>query len=304
MKVLVAGATGTVGVPMVEQLIAQGHQVVALTRNEQAAARQREAGNEAVVADALDRDGLLRAVDGQAADAVIHQLTALRKAPTRYSLLNPTNRLRDVGTTHLLAAADVIGAKRFVVQSFFGGYGYAEHGQLPLTEAAEFGVPTGGPIDPVMAALRSAEDQVRGSTTVHGVALRYGLFYSGGELPEQVRKRAIPVARHGGGVLPMLHHEDAASAAVAALTAGSAGAVYNIADDQPATWTEVFTAMAAALGAPPPRALPNWLLRLAAPLAAVMMCDTVLSLDTSAARRELNWTPRYPTYREGLRSLG
>jgi hypothetical protein len=57
-----------------------------------------------VIADALDRDALLRALEGQSADAVIHELTALRKSPLRHSGMALTDRLRDAGTTNMLAA--------------------------------------------------------------------------------------------------------------------------------------------------------------------------------------------------------
>ena len=59
-------------------------------------------------------------------------------------------------------------------------------------------------------------------------------------------------ARRRGGLLGWVHHDDAAAATVAALEHGRAGQAYNIVDDQPATWEDVFTTMAAALGAPPP----------------------------------------------------
>ena len=61
-------------------------------------------------------------------------------------------------------------------------------------------------------------------------------------------RRRLPVAR--GGVLAWVHHEDAAAATVAALEHGRPGQAYNIVDDLPAGWQEVYTAMAAAFGAP------------------------------------------------------
>jgi nucleoside-diphosphate-sugar epimerase len=112
MKVLVAGgASGALGVPLTRRLIARGHRVLGLTREAAGARRLEALGAEPVVADALDRDRLLRAVDGRWADAVIHELTALRKAPIRHRGMAPTDRLRSEGTTNLLAAAEVLGAQ-------------------------------------------------------------------------------------------------------------------------------------------------------------------------------------------------
>lgn len=108
MKVLVAGATGMLGIPLTRALLADGHEVIAMRHTR----RSSMAGVTSITADALDRESLLRAVDGIAADAVVHELTALTKPPLRHSGMAMTNRLRIEGTENLLAAADVVGAKR------------------------------------------------------------------------------------------------------------------------------------------------------------------------------------------------
>jgi nucleoside-diphosphate-sugar epimerase len=253
------------------------------------------------VADALDRDGLLRAVEGLSADAVVHELTALRKPPLRHGGMAPTNRLRTEGTANLLAAAEALGARRFLTQSIVLGYGYYDHGARVLTEQDPFGRPAGNRTDPHLAAMRSTERQA--FTAPEGIALRYGLLYGGDaeQLRPQFARRRLPVAK--GDVLGWIHHEDAAAATVAALEHGRAGQAYNLVDDLPATWEEVFTAMAEALGAPPPRRVPGWLLRLAAPYAAAFLVDTSMRVSNAKAKRELGWRPRFPTYREGVRAL-
>src|SRR5436305_8633447 len=74
MRVLLAGASGAVGTPLTRQLIAAGHEVVGISRSQANAERLRNAGADAVVADVLDREGLLAAVRGVRAEAVMHQL--------------------------------------------------------------------------------------------------------------------------------------------------------------------------------------------------------------------------------------
>jgi uncharacterized protein YbjT (DUF2867 family) len=54
----------------------------------------RALGAEPRVADALDRDDLLRAANGLTADAVIHELTSLRKPPLRPNGMAVTSRVR------------------------------------------------------------------------------------------------------------------------------------------------------------------------------------------------------------------
>ena len=81
---------------------------------------------------------------------------------------------------------------------------------------------------------------------------------------------------------------------MAALEHGRAGQAYNIVDDRPASWREVFTAMAAAFGTPPPRRLPGWLLRLAAPYVASIVVDSALRVSNAKATAELGWRPPFP----------
>jgi len=301
MRVLLAGASGAIGMPLTRRLIAHGHEVLGLTRDRTDTGPLAALGATPVVADALDRDGLLRAVDGLSADAVVHELTALRTPPRRYSGMTPTNRLRAEGTTNLLAAADVLGAERFVTQSIVFGYGFADHGTRVLGEDDPFGVPAGNANDPAVAAMLSAEQQA--FTAPEGIALRYGLFYGGDvdDVRALLARRGLPVA--AGGILPWVHHDDAATATVAALEHGRPGQAYNIADDQPATWREVFTAMADALGVPRPRHLPRWLFRRAAPYVASFAVDTTLRVTNAKAKAELGWQPSYPTYHDGIRAM-
>ncbi|MEV4262447.1 NAD(P)-dependent oxidoreductase [Kribbella sp. NPDC049584] len=301
MKVLVAGATGAIGTRITRRLVAGGHKVLGLTRHPGKASALAELGAQPVVADALDREALLRAVDGLAADAVIHELTALSSAPTRHSGMVTTDRLRTEGTTHLLDAAQTLGATVFVTQSIILGYGYRDHGDKLLTEDDPFGRPAGNAGDAHLAAMVSAEQQA--FTAPIGIALRYGMFYGGDadQMRPVLAKRKLPVAN--GGVLGWIHHDDAAAATVAALEHGDAGNAYNIVDDLPATWEELFTTMARQFGAPPPRKVPRWVMRLAAPYVASFATDTTMRVSNAKAKNLLGWTPAYPTYRDGIKAL-
>jgi nucleoside-diphosphate-sugar epimerase len=301
MKVLLAGASGAIGVPLTRQLVANDHEVLGLTRSRAGAGALEALGATPVVADALDRDGLLRAVSGLSADAIIHELTALKKPPRRPGGMAATNQLRTEGTANLLAAADVLGAKRFVTQSIIFGYGFYDHGPGILTEDAPFGRPAGNENDPAVAAMLSTEEQA--FSAPEGIALRYGLLY-GGDVDERralLARRGLPVAP--GGMLGWVHHDDAAAATVAALERGQPEQAYNVVDDRPATWREVFTAMAEAFGAPRPRNLPPWLVRLAAPYIASFALDTSMRVSNAKTRTELGWRPAFPTYREGIEAM-
>ena len=58
--------------------------------------------------------------------------------------------------------------------------------------------------------------------------------------------------------------------------------------------------VAQALGARPPRRLPTWLARLIAGEAAVVMGTDARGASNAKAKRELGWTPRYPSWRSGF----
>jgi nucleoside-diphosphate-sugar epimerase len=126
MKILLAGATGTLGIPLVRALIASGHEVIGLSRTPGKGDKLRALGAEPLVADVMDQTALLNTVDRLKADAVIHQATALKKIPMRHRDMAATDALRQKGTTNMLGAARLVGARRFVTQSFLTGYGYGD----------------------------------------------------------------------------------------------------------------------------------------------------------------------------------
>jgi len=296
MNVFVAGGSGTIGVPLVRALVAAGHRVHATTRSSDKEALIRGLGATPVVVDALDAVALETAVRHAEPTLVIHQLTALPKmGPRRASDLEPTNRLRDVGTRNLLRAALAAGARRIIVGSF-----------APV--AAVSGASRDTQIDGAAEAVRSMESQVleaarRGA--IEAIVLRYGLFYGPGnpgtdEMLTLARKRRLPRVRDDRGQLPYIHLDDAVAATVAALERGTSGGVYDIVDDCPASFSEVVTELARVSGSPTPWTVPAWLIRIVMPYLARVL-SMRLALSNVKARRELGWAPMFPSYREGLR---
>ncbi|MFJ5710029.1 MULTISPECIES: NAD(P)-dependent oxidoreductase [unclassified Streptomyces] len=297
MRILLAGATGAIGRPLTRALVGNGHEVLALARSEGSAEAVRALGGTPVRADALDREGLLRALDGLSADAVVHQLTALSSPKLRLTADDPSNVLRERGTAHLLEAAGVLGAGRFVTQSLVLGYGYRDHGTRPVTEEDPFGVRNGTVADHVITGLVEAESRLFAADHVAGTALRYGVFYGPGTWFDPTPgSRPFPVPAGGGGTMSWIHVEDAAGATVAALERGGAGQAYNIVDDRPSTWGELAAARGSRLR------VPGRLLRLAVPYLGSLMLDTRLRVSHAKATRELGWTPRYADHREGMRA--
>jgi len=304
MRVLIAGGTGTLGMPIVHRLIEAGHTVVGIARTTEGAERLQRVGAPAIIADAMDREGLLRAVEGHEADAVLDELTALKKAPVGHGGLAQTHALWIQGTSNLLEVAREVGARRFVTQSIVLGYGYRNHGEELLTEESPFGEIDGRPFDAHLEAMVSTEQQAFQADGIDGVALRYGLLYgeNADVVERMLRRRSLPVASHGGQ-LPFIHHQDAAAATVAGLERGSAGEAYNIVDDTPATFRDLITRIAETRNAPTPLVLPTWLLKLVAPYGGAVLGEVSMRVSNAKAKRELGWTPRFPSYRDGVGAM-
>jgi nucleoside-diphosphate-sugar epimerase len=300
MRVFVAGASGAIGTRLVPQLIAGGHEVIGTFRSPANAERVRALGAQPIALDLLDARAVRKAVLEAEPEAIVHQATALADMKFSRNLdrsFAPTNRLRIEGTDALLAAAREAGVRRFIAQSF-ASYRYARAGGPVKTE--------GDPLDPApLAATRETNGAIRhldeAVTDAGGVALRYGGFYGAANdgLPGPVRKRQFPIVGDGGGVSSFIHLDDAAAATVLALDHARAG-IYNIVDDDPAPVREWLPVLADALGAKPPRHFPRWLARLFAGEAAVMMGTEARGASNAKAKRELGWTLRYPSWRQGF----
>ncbi len=292
--VLLAGANGVLGGHMARALTAAGHKVIGLSRSEKTG----------VAADVLDRDGLLRGVEGLHADVVVHAVTALRKPPTRHRDMALTDSLRVEGMSNLLDAAVVVGARQFVVESIAIGYGYEDFGDRILTEDDPFAPPgKKRQMEKHLRAMRLKEQQAFSTDGIDGIALRFGFLYGPGgtdALVAMLRKRKIP-APSGHGVLPWVDLRDAASATVAAIERGRGGEAYNIVDDGPIGFGDHVRAVAEAFDTPKPMTVPLWMLR---PMGfAYATARSNMRVSNAKAKRELGWTLTSPTSQAGLRVL-
>jgi nucleoside-diphosphate-sugar epimerase len=135
MKVFVAGASGALGLQLVPQLAAAGHQVVAMTRTASKQDGLRALGAEPVVADALDADAVAGVVGEAEPEVIVHQLTALSGPVRAFDMRHPdrifamTKRLRTEGTDHLLAAGRAAGHGASWRRGLAGGAGPARAGR-------------------------------------------------------------------------------------------------------------------------------------------------------------------------------
>ncbi len=303
MRVFVAGGTGVIGQFLVPGLIAVGHEVTASTRSPAKAGQLTQAGATPVIVDGLDREAVIKAVEEAQPDAIVHQMTALtslksfRHFDTEFAV---TNGLRSRGTDYLLEAARQVGTRRFIAQSFTG-WNNARSGGPVKTEQ--------DPLDPnplagtakSLAAIQHLEKAVPEGVP-EGLVLRYGILYGHGASDRMlgaVRKRQMPVIGGGTGIWSFTEVTDAASAAVAAVTRGAPG-IYNVVDDEPAPVSQWLPGLASSLGAKPPMHAPAWLGRLLGGEMIVSWMTQGRGAGNAKAKRELGWTPAYPSWRDGF----
>ena len=284
MRIFLAGATGVIGRRLVPRLTGAGHQVTGLVRRPGDAAWLRDLGATAAVGDVFDRDGVLRAVRLAAPDVVMHQLTDLKSGN-----FEANAEMRVTGTRHLVDAALAAGVRRVVAQSIAWVY---EAGDAPATEGVPLDLGARGSRLRTVQGVAALEAAVREAP--EWVVLRYGLLYGPGTWYVRDGLMAERAARGelaaDGDVSSFVHVDDAAGAAAAALE-WPTGAV-NVCDDVPAAGREWVPAFCRAVGAPDPAASP-----------VTERHGWARGASSEYARKVLNWTPAYPSWREGFAAL-
>jgi nucleoside-diphosphate-sugar epimerase len=120
MKIFVAGATGAVGRALVPVLVEREHRVVGTARSAEHLGAIRAMSAEPVLMDGLVATAVRPAVRATKPDVIVHQMTALAGVKNLKHFdasFAQTNRLREEGITHLVAAAREVGTPRIIVQS-------------------------------------------------------------------------------------------------------------------------------------------------------------------------------------------
>jgi 2-alkyl-3-oxoalkanoate reductase len=307
---LLQGASGAVGNRLVPLLLSAGHSVVGLAGSPAKADAICRAGGEAAIADALNRAAIVEAMVVAKPDVIVHEMTSLSAANDLQRFdrsFSVTNRLRTEGLQNLLAAAKQAGTPRIVVQSFCG-WPYARIGGPVKSEE--------DPLDPepprelrrTLRTIRYLESAVAGSPDIKGVVLRYGAFYGpetgifDGPMIDRLRRRRVPLIGDANGWWSFLHIDDAAAGTAIAVERGAPG-IYNIVDDEPAPVRKWLPALAALLGARPPRHIPKWLARIAAGEHIVTMMTEARAGSNAKAKRDLAWQPAHSSWRRGFAAV-
>ena len=297
MRILIAGATGAIGRPLVRCLKENHHVAFALVRSSQSSRAAAELGAEPVSADVLDAASVRAAVAQVRPDAIINELTSLPRHYTAAEMKAAAERdrkLRIEANVNLLAALNNAGVRRYLLQS--SGFWYAP-GEGLADESERFALDASPAVTAGARRYADLEAAASGAPNIEFVSLRYGFFYGpgtwftgGGDMADQVRQQRVPIIGDGEGVWSWVHIDDAAAATTAALECRPGA--YNIVDGDPISQSLWLPAFARTVGAPaPPRMTEEEAL-------GVFGADTVYyatrlrGASNDKAKRELKFQPR------------
>jgi dihydroflavonol-4-reductase len=309
-RYLVTGATGFLGGHLVRYLLAGGHEVVALCREEEPELEAR--GAKVVSGDILDRQSVERAADG--CDGALHCAGKVSRDPNDAEDLY---RIHVDGTRTVLAACKTRGVRRFVLASSSGTVAV---GNDPHHFATEDDEPDVTLISrwPYYRTKLYAERAALEASGVEVVSVNLTLLLGPGDArgssTEDVRlflERHIPAVPAGG--LSFVDARDAAVAMALAMEKGQPGRRYLIGACN-LSIREFFKRLELVSGVRAPilpmprfpdlaRVTAPWLSRAVALAGGFPKLDPVSLemaqyfwyLDSTRAERELGWTPRDPT---------
>jgi nucleoside-diphosphate-sugar epimerase len=297
MRLFLTGATGVIGRRAVPALVAAGHEVTAVGRTPEKRAAIEQAGARAVAADLFDAEAVAAAVAGH--DAVINLATAIPPASKaiRASAWRMNDRIRREASRNLVDAAVAAGASRYVQESFAPMY----------AGAGENWIDEGAPLDPAPHSRSTLDAEASARRFAEaggaGVILRFGFFYGpDGSFAEDtiraVRRGLAPTVGRPDDYLASIHHDDAGSAVVAALSVPAG--TYNVVDDEPLRRREFYESLADALGVGRPKMPPSWLAGLTGSLGKTL--SRSIRVSNRRFHEAAGWAPAYPSAREGWRA--
>jgi nucleoside-diphosphate-sugar epimerase len=253
--------------------------VRAVARTPQQVAKLQKLGAEAVLGDILNAVSMNNAAED--CDVALHLATAIPR-PGGAQDWATNDRIRREGAHNLLNACRHAAVRRYVQQSTV--FLYEDRYPTLADETTPF-LPS-----PFLQSTFDMEALVQ-SSPLDWCILRGGFFYGPNTFEDAwrnaAREGALQLPGDGSGRLSLIHVADMAQAVVLAAEKAPAHSVYNVVDDQPVTYTELFSYLAALVDGPLPSAggpvfLPSF------------------SCRNDRLKATLGWTPAYPTYRSGL----
>jgi nucleoside-diphosphate-sugar epimerase len=292
-RYLIAGAGGYVGSRLAEYLMAQGHHVRGLVRDPDTEVVQRLAAQGMAVwqGDVTRPDSLVGVASGVER---VFNLTA------RFVLENGSVRRVFVeGNRNLIAACSRARSVRsYLFASNVASYG--DRGDEWLTEDSPV-----APCYPLGEVMVEAEQAIMELVRAHhfpAIILRVGSIYGPGrDFVDSILSGTATMIGDGRNFLAHIHIDDLIFLLDRIALEGQPGAVYNVADDEPARAEQFYGEVRRRLGMVPPRAFSksNALLSGLDP-SVVGRASASTRLSNQRIKQEFGVVLRYPSFYDWL----
>ena len=292
-RYLIAGAAGYVGSRLAEYLLAQGHGVRGLVRDPDAEVVQRLAAQGMAVwqGDLTQPDTLIGVAQG-----VEHVFNL-----TSRSVLDngSVRRLYVDGNRNLIATC----SRARTVRSYLfasNAAPYGDRGDAWLSE--DSGVDPCYPLGHVMVEAEQAIMDLVRAHNFPAIILRVATVYGPErDLVDAVLSGTATLIGNGRNFVPRVHVDDLLLALERVALAGQPGAVYNVADDEPARAADLHGEVRRRLGMVPPRAFSKDRALLAGMDPSIVgMASASTRMSNARLRQELQVRLRYPSVRAWL----
>jgi uncharacterized protein len=300
MKIAIAGATGFVGSRLVEQLQAQGHQIVILTRSPQQASN-RFGQAEIVGYNPLKSGEWQSSIDG--CDAIINlagePIAEKRWTPAQKRVMLES---RQIGTEKIVEAIEKATNKPPVLinASAIGYYGTSETSKFDETS------PAGSDFLAEVCTKWETAAQAASASGTRVVILRLGIVL--GENGGALGKMLAPFSAFVGGPIgsgkqwfSWIHRDDVVKLIIAALTDTNMQGVYNATAPNPVTMTDFAQTLGTVMNRPSWLPVPNFALEalLGEGAIVVLQGQQVMPANTLAQGFEF----QYPTLKPALAAI-
>ncbi len=302
MRIIVTGGTGSVGVPLVQELAQAGHEVVVLTRSAAKAAAISASGRWSPRVRSLVWDGRTAAgwgdqVDG---DSAIVNLAGENIGQGRWT---PEFRQR-VLQSRLDAAAAITQSitqaaapPRVLIQASAVGH-YGPRGDEPITEDTP-------PVADFRASVTVQWEAATADLPIRQCVLRIGIVLDrhAGALPPFLLASRFLASRLGDGrqYIPWIHHADTSGVIRFLIEQANASGVYNVCSPEPATNAAFFQSLAQVRHSLALFPVPGTVIRLAAGEKANAVLDSQRVIPKRLL--EAGYRFRFPQLTDALRDL-
>jgi nucleoside-diphosphate-sugar epimerase len=229
MRVFLTGGTGYVGSAVLESLVRGGHQVDALVRHSEAAARVQARGANPVLGNLLQSASWRDAA--AAADGVIH-------AATEYG-----PRVREIDAAAIDVFTTLPRSKRFLI--YTSGIWVLGPAPAPIDETA--------PLNPIeIVAWRPAHEARvldAASAGFRAIVVRPGVVYGGsrgivGDVLKDAANSLVRIVGRGDNHWPLIYDRDLGELYVRLVNTPEASGVYHATDGGAETVNEIVAALA------------------------------------------------------------